>query len=95
MDYIYQVNFVTDIGLEIVCRVFFFIIQTIFVFLFEGNISFLQLRILVLVWLNSFLKACSVQVDPMQLFVILWITMGPLFNHMDGTIKENTVRKAN
>ena len=70
-------------------RVVFLIIQTLLVAFSESGVSYFQLRILIVIWLNCAIKACSVDANPAETFVILWIDVSPVFNHFDTSMKEN------
>ena len=49
----------------------------------------MQLRITLIVWLNSLLKALAVGLNPFMLFVVLWVCISPVFNMLDWEMKEN------
>lgn len=80
----------TNIQVEVVVRGFFCLIQTVMVLLYEGGVSPVQLRILLLLWANSFAKACSVEANPLEMMVVLSMALWSVFDSLDGGMKENT-----
>ena len=72
-----------DIGTEIAVRMLFFIIQTFISVCFENGLTYFQIRVVLIVWLNSALKAFSVEANPLETFVYISLAVSPLFNHFD------------
>ena len=72
-----------DIGTEIAVRMLFFIIQTFISVCFENGLSYFQIRVVLIVWLNSALKAFSVEANPLETLVYISLAVSPLFNHFD------------
>ena len=79
-----------DITVEVIVRSFFCLIQTVMLLLYEGGVSPVQLRIILLLWANSFVKACSVESNPIETLIVLSVSLWSLFDSMDGEMKENT-----
>ena len=52
--------------------------------LYEGGVSSAQLRLILLLWANSFVKACSVEANPIECLFVLGISLWPLLNSLDG-----------
>jgi len=78
------------VALEIGARVFFFVIQTIILLLFETGVTFYQLRLLTILWLTSLVKAMSCEASPLECFVVLAVVITPLFGLADEGMAENT-----
>ena len=57
--------------LEVFTRVLCFVLHTVIIYLFDGGFAFSQLRVMVLLWLNSLYHACSVAVNPAITFALL------------------------
>lgn len=83
-----------DITVEVIVRSFFCLIQTVMLLLYEGGLSPIHLRLILLLWANSFVKACSVESDPIETLLVLSVAMWSLLNSMDGEMKENTKMRA-
>lgn len=64
--------------------------QTAFIMLYESGISPFQLRIMLLLWANSFIKACSMEANPFECFVLLAIAMWPVFDVLDKNMLTET-----
>ena len=79
---------IAAIELEIAVRVAFLVIQTLLVVFSESGVSYFQLRVLIVIWLNCAVKACSVDANPAETFVVLWIAVSPVFDHFDTSMKE-------
>ena len=62
--------------------------------LYEGGVSPVQLRVILLLWANSFVKACSVEANPIETIVVMSISLWSLFDSMDGEMQENTKVRA-
>jgi hypothetical protein len=58
--------------------------------LYEGGVSPVQLRVILLLWINSFAKACSIEANPVETLAVLSVALWSLFDSMDGEMKENT-----
>jgi len=58
--------------------------------LYEGGVSPVQLRVIMLLWVNSFVKACSVEANPIETLLMLGVSLWSLFDFLDGEMKENT-----
>jgi hypothetical protein len=69
--------------------VVFLIIQTLLVVFSESGVSYFQLRVLIVIWLNCAIKACSVDANPAETFAVLWIAVSPVFNHFDSSMKDS------
>ena len=61
-------------------RVVFFLLQSAFIMLYESGVSLIKLRVLILLWANSFAKACSTEANPFETFCVLAIALTPLFD---------------
>jgi len=83
-----------DITVEVIVRAFFCLIQTVMLLLYEGGVSPVQLRVLLLLWANSFVKACSVESNPIETLLVLSVALWSLFDSMDDEMKENTKMRA-
>ena len=83
-----------DITVEVIVRAFFCLIQTVMLLLYEGGVSPVQLRVILLLWANSFVKACSVESNPIETLLVLSVALWSLFDSMDGEMKENTKMRA-
>ena len=68
-------------------RVFAFLLQTVFISLFEDGINMFQLRILIVIWAVSFLKAMSAGMFPFYLMVIVTYILAPLFSLIDKDLR--------
>jgi len=87
-------NLTPDITVEVIVRAFFCLIQTVMLLLYEGGVSPVQLRVILLLWANSFVKACSVESNPIETLLVLSVALWSLFDSMDGEMKENTKMRA-
>ena len=65
-------------------------IQTVMLLLYEGGVSPVQLRVILLLWTNSFVKACSVEANPVETLIVISISLWSSFDTIDGEMKENT-----
>lgn len=74
-------------------RVFFLLIQTALLFVFDGGLSIFQLRIMLCLWANSVIKACSVEANPFETFLLLWIAATPLFDYFDKAMRETAQQR--
>lgn len=72
-SYLTDIDFLPGIPLEVFTRALCFILHTVIIYLFDGGFAFNQLRVMVLLWLNSLYHACSVAVNPATTFVLLAI----------------------
>lgn len=45
-----------------------------------------------MIWVNCAIKACSVDANPFETFIVLWIAITPVFNSFDSTMKENSTK---
>jgi len=43
-----------------------------------------------LLWANSFAKACSIEANPFETFILLTVAFSPVFNLLDNGMKDNT-----
>jgi len=68
---------------EAATRMFFFFLQTIFVALYEGGVSVNQLKVMILIWVNSLYKAASVEANPVQTFLVLCFSLWPVLDLLD------------
>ena len=68
-------------------RVFAFLLQTVFISLFEDGINMFQLRILIVIWAVSFLKAMSAGMFPFYLMIIVTYILAPLFSLIDKDLR--------
>ena len=71
------------IGAEIAVRMLFLVIQTFTHICFDNGLTYFQIRLTLIVWLNSALKALSVEANPLETLVYISIAVSPLFNHFD------------
>lgn len=62
--------------------------------LYESGLSMLQLRVLLLLWAASLAKACSMEANPFETFLVLGVALSPLFEMLDEGMKTNTERRA-
>ena len=69
-------------------RVFAFLLQTVFISLFEDGINMFQLRVLIVIWAVSFLKAMSAGMLPFKLMVIVLYILMPLFSLIDKDLRQ-------
>ena len=72
-----------SVAADVVIRVAFMIVQLCMALCFENGLNHFQLRILLIVYLNSAIKACSVEANPFETLIILSISISPLFDHFD------------
>ena len=79
------------IGLEIIIRVFAFLLQTVFICLFEEGVSLFQLRVLIIIWVTSLLKMMSISMSPFYLFPIVAILVHPLCNLLDEDMRKRAL----
>jgi hypothetical protein len=56
-------------------------------------VSPLKLRVLLCVWLNCAIKACSVEANPFETCIVLWIAIEPVFNHYDSALKASAEKR--
>ena len=77
-----------DVGTEITVRMFFFIMQTIISFCFENGLTYFQMRVMVIVWLNSAIKAFSVEANPLETLIIISLAVSPMFNLCDKEVMK-------
>jgi hypothetical protein len=77
------------LGFEIIIRVFFLLLQTSLLFVVDSGLSPLKLRILLCVWLNCAIKACSIEANPFETCIVLWIAISPVLSHYDQALKAS------
>ena len=87
-DFISKCAALYSIPLEIILRVFFFFIQTGMLFLAEGGVTQLQLRILLTIWFNSGIKACSIAANPIETLIVISIASWPVFDYYDNQMRN-------
>ena len=75
---------------EAVVRVIFWLLQSAFMMLYESGISPFQLRVLLLTWACSFIKACSLEANPFECYLLLAFAFWPVFDRLDAQFKQNT-----
>jgi hypothetical protein len=63
------------------------------VLLYEGGVSPVQLRVLLILWANSLIKACSVEANPVETLLVLCIASGPIFDLIDNGMRVNTKKR--
>ena len=66
---------------------FFFILQTFISVCFENGLTYFQLRVMLIVWLNSAVKAFSVDANPLETLIVLSIAISPMFNLFDKGVE--------
>ena len=86
---VFSFNSPAALTIEIVVRFFFFLIQTALLFVSDEGVSPLKLKILLCVWLNCAIKTCSVEANPFETCIVLWIAIAPLFSHYDSALKAS------
>ena len=64
-------------------------LQSVFIVLYEGGITPLHLRVLLLLWLSSFLKACSMEASPVETICVFIVALWPLFDLADTSMKSS------
>ena len=72
-----------SVAADVSIRVLFMIVQLFMALCFENGLNYFQLRILLIVYLNSAIKACSVDASPLETLIVLSISISPLFDHFD------------
>ena len=72
-----------SVAADIGVRVLFMIVQLFIAFCFENGLSYFQLRVLLIVYLNSLIKAFSVDANPLESLIVISISISPLFDHFD------------
>ena len=72
-----------DIAAEICVRFIFLGTQSLVSFCYDTGLTYFQLRVTLIIWLNSALKAFSVEANPLETLVYISIAVSPLFNHFD------------
>lgn len=77
-----------DVGTDITVRMFFFILQTFISVCFENGLTYFQLRVMLIVWLNSAVKAFSVEANPLETLIVLSIAISPMFNLFDKGVEQ-------
>jgi hypothetical protein len=50
---------------------------------------------MLLLWANSFAKACSMEANPFETMIILCFSLGPLFDSLNEDMRENTEKRTN
>ena len=60
--------------------------------LYEAGVSPFQLRVLLLIWFNSLAKACSMEANPFECFVVLTIAFWPVFDYFDAKMVSDAER---
>ena len=63
------------------------------VLLYEGGVSPVQLRVLLILWANSLIKACSVEANPVETLLVLCVASGPIFDLIDNHMRVNTKKR--
>lgn len=48
---------------------------------------------MLLLWANSFAKACSLQANPFETIIILKAALGPLFDNLNQDMRMSTERR--
>jgi hypothetical protein len=81
------------VGIEILTRLLCFVVHTVIIFLLEEDMAFNQLRVVVLLWLNSFYHACSVSVNPAISLLLLAVVTHSPFKSAKLTLAANTVER--
>ena len=81
------------LGFEIIIRAFFLLVQSCLLFAIEEGMSPFKLRILLCVWLNCAIKACSVEANPFETCIVLWIAISPVFQLYDNSLKESAEQR--
>ena len=71
-------------------RLFFFIMQTFIGLCLENRLTYFQMRVMLIVWLNSAIKAFSVEANPLETLVVISLAVSPMFDLFD---KKATRRK--
>ena len=71
-------------------RVIFWLLQSAFMMLYESGISPFQLRVLLLTWAGSFIKACSLEANPFECLMLLAFAFWPVFDRLDMQFAQNT-----
>ena len=61
----------------------FFVTQTFVHICYDDGLTYFQLRVTLIIWLNSALKAFSVAANPLETLLYITIAVSPLFNHFD------------
>jgi hypothetical protein len=61
--------------------------------LYESGVSYLQLRVLILLWASSFMKACSMEANPFETMFVLAVAFNPGFDLWNESMKVNTVER--
>jgi hypothetical protein len=61
--------------------------------LYESGVTYLQLRVLLLLWATSLMKACSLEANPFETMLLLAVAFSPVFDLWHGSMEANTVKK--
>ena len=48
---------------------------------------------MLVVWLTCFIKACSLEANPIECFCVIWCAISPVFKVFDQQLKDNTQRR--
>jgi hypothetical protein len=83
-------DFLVGVPLEVFTRALCFLLHTVVIYLFDGGIAFSQLRVMVLLWLNSLYHACSVAVNPASTFLLIAIITIEPFRSIERQLFLNT-----
>ena len=78
-----------DVGTEITVRMFFFVMQTMISVCLEENLSYFKMRLMLIIWLNSAIKAFSVEANPLETLIIISMAVSPMFNLFDEEVEKN------
>ena len=71
-------------------RALCFVIHTVVIYLLEEGCAFNQLRVFILLWLNSLYHACSVAVNPLITLLLLAVVTNKPFNSIKTAMVLNT-----
>ena len=78
-----------DVGTEITVRMFFFVMQTMISVCLEENLSYFKMRLMLIIWLNSAIKAFSVEANPLETLIIISMAVSPMFNLFDEEVEKS------
>jgi len=61
--------------------------------LYESGVTYLQLRVLLLLWATSLMKACSLEANPFETMLLLAVAFNPVFDLWHGSMEGSTVKR--
>jgi hypothetical protein len=78
------------VGIEVLTRGLCFVVHTVSLYLLEEGLAFNQLRVVILLWLNSLYHACSIGVNPALSLALLAVVTHAPFESVRMSFAANT-----